>query len=120
MCLLAARGIALAPSMNFGRDGGVQRNVWRASWGEIAEGHARPDKQTPPWAFRPYKKPSLPKIAGMAHSTLKSGAATRMASPSGIQLKIPRRAARPRIAVLSSFKSAPDVADYAPVPVRMD
>jgi len=77
MCLLAARGIALAPSMNFGRDGGVQRNVRRASWGEIAEGHARPDKRTPPWAFRPYKKPSLPMIAGMAHSTLKSGAATR-------------------------------------------
>lgn len=50
---------------------------------------------TPDWKNEYFAGPvaqnevfSLPMIAGMAQSTLKSGAATRTASPSGIRLKI--------------------------------
>jgi len=39
--------------------------------------HARPDKRTLPAAFGPNEMFSLSLIAGMAHSTFKSGAATQ-------------------------------------------
>jgi hypothetical protein len=45
--------------------------------GKIGTRHARLDKRMLPAAFRPNEVFSLSMIAGMAHSTLKSGAATR-------------------------------------------
>jgi hypothetical protein len=59
-------------------------------------------------------------IAGMAHSTLKSGAATRDGVAFGYQLKIRVNGHKPRTSVLSSSNPAADVADYARDPLRMD
>jgi hypothetical protein len=42
----------------------------------ISGHHAPKGKRSLPWALRPNEELSLPKIAGMAHSTLKSEAAT--------------------------------------------
>ena len=56
--------------------------------GEIDTRHARPDKRTLPAAFRPNEVLSLSLIAGMAHSTLKSRAATRDGVAFGYRLKI--------------------------------
>src|SRR5262245_38626257 len=44
--------------------------------GKVGTRHARPDKRMLPAAIRSKEAFSLSKIAGMAHSTLKSGAAT--------------------------------------------
>lgn len=58
----------------------------------IGARHDLPDKHLPdgqdPGALRPDQVLLSSVIAGMAHSTLKSGAATRNASPRGHQLKI--------------------------------
>jgi hypothetical protein len=56
------------------------------SW-KIGACHARPDRRKPPAAFRSNEVLSLPLIAGMAHSTLKSGAATRDDVAFGYRLK---------------------------------
>jgi hypothetical protein len=50
--------------------------------------HACLDKQTRPGALRPNPVLVLSVIAGMAHSTLKSGAATQDGVALGYQLKI--------------------------------
>jgi hypothetical protein len=50
----------------------------------IGARHLRPDKQTRPGALRPVQVLLLSVIAGMAHSTLKSGAATRNGVALGI------------------------------------
>jgi hypothetical protein len=52
----------------------------------IARG--RRDKETQPGALRPYRELSLPMIAGMAYSTLKSGGATHDCVAFGHLLKI--------------------------------
>jgi hypothetical protein len=52
--------------------------------------HATRDKQTRPGTFRPVQVLLLSVIAGMAHSTLESGAATRNGVAFGHQLKVRR------------------------------
>jgi hypothetical protein len=42
----------------------------------VAGRHVPWDKGVLPWALRPFEELSLPMIAGMAYSTLKSAAAT--------------------------------------------
>jgi len=59
-------------------------------------------------------------IAGMRIRPLKAERQRGTASPSGITWRSVWTAARPRITILSSFKSAMAVADHATDPPRMD
>jgi hypothetical protein len=104
MCLLTARGLTLARRSrtwleDFGSRtwvlatagcnamcGAPVRGMKLERMERIARG--RRDKETQPGALRPYRELSLPMIAGMAYSTLKSGGATHDCVAFGHLLKI--------------------------------
>jgi hypothetical protein len=73
-----------------------------------------------PGALQPNQVFFLSLIAGMAHSTLKSRAATRNGVAFGYQLKVRNGHTWPWDPVRSSSDPAADVADYARDPMRMD
>jgi len=81
--------------------------------GKAGTRHARPDKRLLPAAIRPKEAFSLSMIAGMAHSTLKSGAATQDGVAFGYHLKIRVKNGHPaeEPTVLSWSNPAADVAD---------
>jgi hypothetical protein len=76
--------------------------MWGVKIGNVKTGRVRigarqalldkhwPDKQMRPGTLRPVQVLLLPVIASMAHSTLKSGAATRNGVAFGHQLKVRR------------------------------
>jgi hypothetical protein len=63
---------------------------------EIGARHARPDKQRRPGTLRPDQALLLSMIAGMAHSTLESGAATQNGVAFGVSAEGPVNATRPK------------------------
>jgi hypothetical protein len=81
------RGACLCVGMEDVKIGGVKTV-------RIGAHHARLDRQRRPGALRPDQVRLLSVIAGMAHSTLESGAATRNGVAWGINLKVRRPQAR--------------------------
>jgi hypothetical protein len=89
--------------------------------GRIGARHDRPDRQTRPGALRPDQVLHLLSlIAGMAHSTLKSRAATRNRVAFGVSAEDPERPHVAEDPFQSSSDPAADVANYARDPLRMD
>ena len=88
--------------------------------GMMGARHARPDKRTHPEAFRPNEVPSLPMIAGMAHSTLKSGAATRDGVAFGVSAEDSGDGQTAEDHSPVFVNPATDVADCARDPLQMD